>query len=574
MSRALSVPLAEARALAVDFVAFGGRRLAHGVMLMLAGGLLEGVGLAMLVPIVSLLAPQAGGRWSASIARTLCSLGVTTRIGQLALMLAIFCLVVAIRAVTLAARDRLLSHVALGFVDHRRLTMIRSLARAPWQSLARIEHARIAHILSSEIGRLALACSTMMQILVAAIMLTVQAGLMIALSPVVAALAIGFSLFGLFAIVPLSARAALAGKAMSRSSFRIAGNAAQFMGGLKLAIAHDMAEAFVADIAAEGAALRGQQDGQQRFQSRVGIASASLSSVVGAAVLFGAVLVGVSTVTLVATLVILSRMAGPVRSLQQSVQQLFGVLEAFNALKALEVDLDASHADAPRVIAPSAPFGAIRFVGVGFAYPGAPTPIFSGLDLTIEAGEFVGLVGPSGTGKTTLVDLLTGLIEPGTGHIAIAGCVLGRDNVAGWRRRLAYVAQDSYLANASIRRNLLWGAEGRAEAALWRALALAGAADLVAAMPQGLETIVDERGTRLSGGERQRIALARAILRDPDLLILDEATNAIDIATERAVIDNIRLALPHTTILLIAHRAETLAACDRIVTLAPGVGLR
>lgn len=559
---------ADASALVGDFFRFGGRRLGVVVALMLAGGVLEGVGLALLVPIFSLLAPQAGGRWRAVVAQTLSSIGLVSRNEQLAAVLLAFCLLVGLRAVVLTTRDRMASDLSLGFVDHRRLMVVTTLAHARWSALARVQHSRIAHILSGEITRLAQACSIMLQILMSGIMLATQVLLLIVLSPIVATLMVGLGLLGLLLLVPLSRRAADVGKSSARFAFRIAREAAQFLGGLKLAVAHDMADAFVGQIGEESAKLRAQLDAQQRFQSHVSIASTSLSSLIGATIVFVAVWLDVSAVTLLSALVVLTRMSGPVRALQLNAQQLFGVLPAFTSLRDLHAELGAPAAIAPRDRTTPAPRGAIRFEQLAFRYPDAPASVFAGLDLAIEPGETVGLAGPSGTGKTTFVDLLTGLLEPTAGRIMIGDAVLGPATIAGWRQRLAYVAQDSYLINDSIRRNLTWGSDVRPEAELWRALGQAGAADLVAGMPAGLDTRVDERGARLSGGERQRIALARAILRDPDLLILDEATNAIDVATEQAVIANIRGALPDATILIIAHREETLAACDRVVALA------
>lgn len=567
MIRDMRPLLVEGWALVGDFLRYGGRRLGATVAMMIAGGFLEGVGLALLVPVFSLLAPEAGGRWQRVIVDRLAAAGFETRTEQLAVVLAAFCALVVVRAVVLARRDRMMSDLSLGFVDHRRLMVVTDLARARWSALARLRHARIAHILSSEITRLALACSILMQILAATIMLAVQAVLLILLSPLVASLMVALALLGLLLLIPLSRRAAIIGKSTTRFAFRIVGEAAQFLGGLKLAVAHDMADAFVRQIGEESAALRVQQDAQQRFQSHASIASTSFASLVGAVVIFAAVWLGVSTVTLLAALVVLLRMSGPVRLLQLNVQMLFGVLPAFTAVRELHDDLGDPAPILTGAAARDVPPGTIRFEGVAFRYPDAPNPVFAALDLAIAPGEMVGLTGPSGTGKTSFVDLLTGLLVPEAGRITI-GCVpLDPATLSAWRRRLAYVAQDSYLINDSIRRNLTWGSETRPEADLWRALEQAGAAALVAAMPAGLDTTVDERGARLSGGERQRIALARAILRDPALLILDEATNAIDVATEQAVIANVRRALPDTTILVIAHRDETLAACDRVIDL-------
>ena len=191
-------------------------------------------------------------------------------------------------------------------------------------------------------------------------------------------------------------------------------------------------------------------------------------------------------------------------------------------------------------------------------------------DLVIEPGECVGMTGASGAGKTTFADLLAGLLTPQGGGISIGGVPLAAAALDAWRAGIAYVAQDAFLFHDSVRRNLAWMAPEASGEAMWRALEIAGAADLVRRMDTGLETVVGERGTLVSGGERQRLALARAVLRAPRVLILDEATSAIDASGERAILQRLRALDPRPMIVLIAHRAESLALCDRVLTLEDG----
>lgn len=187
--------------------------------------------------------------------------------------------------------------------------------------------------------------------------------------------------------------------------------------------------------------------------------------------------------------------------------------------------------------------------------------------LTIASGEFVGLTGLSGAGKTTLVDPLVGLFEPQAGAVLINGEPLRGGALPAWRRCVSYISQDPYLFHDSIRRNLLWANPTTSEDALWDALRLAGADALVRAMPGDLDAVVGERGTLISGGERQRLAIARALTRHPRMLILDEATNAIDVVAERKLIANLLSVVPRPTILMIAHRSESLERCDRVLQL-------
>ncbi|HLL59502.1 MAG TPA: ABC transporter ATP-binding protein, partial [Allosphingosinicella sp.] len=190
--------------------------------------------------------------------------------------------------------------------------------------------------------------------------------------------------------------------------------------------------------------------------------------------------------------------------------------------------------------------------------------------ILIKQGSFLGLVGPSGAGKSTFSDLLVGLYPPRRGEVAVGGVPLDKGALRRWRRQVSYVSQEPFLFHDSIRSNLLWARPDADEADLWGALRESGADELVRGMEDGLETVVGERGALLSGGERQRIALARALLRRPRLLVLDEATNAIDIRGERAILERLSSAPDRPTIVMIAHRQSSLDLCETLVQLQNG----
>jgi ATP-binding cassette subfamily C protein len=192
------------------------------------------------------------------------------------------------------------------------------------------------------------------------------------------------------------------------------------------------------------------------------------------------------------------------------------------------------------------------------------------VSLTIAPGEFVGLAGASGAGKTTLADLIVGLYPPQYGIVSVGGAALEGEVLQAWRDAIAYVSQDPFLFHDSVRRNLLWARPEAGEADLWEALRRSGAEALVSRLEGGLDAVVGERGTLLSGGERQRIALARALLRRPPLLLLDEATSAIDLGGERAILQSLADDPDRPTIIIVAHRAESLAFCGRVIELSGG----
>jgi ABC-type multidrug transport system fused ATPase/permease subunit len=208
---------------------------------------------------------------------------------------------------------------------------------------------------------------------------------------------------------------------------------------------------------------------------------------------------------------------------------------------------------------------------VSFGYEGGPPLALDGISFTIERGQSVGIVGPTGAGKSTLVDVLLGLLQPTTGRVLIDGEPLeGRERA--WQRQIGYVSQDVYLLDDSLRRNIAFGIPdgGIDEARLAAAVTQARLDEVVFALPSGLETIVGENGVRLSGGQRQRVAIARALYHDPPVLFFDEATAALDNQTEREVTEAIASVHGTRTVIAIAHRLSTVKNCDRLIYLRDG----
>ena len=214
----------------------------------------------------------------------------------------------------------------------------------------------------------------------------------------------------------------------------------------------------------------------------------------------------------------------------------------------------------------------VRLNGVSFAYPGSDVPALRSVDLVLPRNRTVGLVGPTGSGKTTLVDLLLGLFAPTQGTITIDEEVLDERMLPSWRLQLVYVPQQIFLSDDSILRNIAFGIPEAVidRLAAERAARVAQLHDFIATLPDGYDTLVGERGVRLSGGQRQRIGIARALYHDPDVLIMDEATSALDILTEDAVMDAIRGLAGRKTMVLIAHRLSTVKACDVIYMVEGG----
>lgn len=213
--------------------------------------------------------------------------------------------------------------------------------------------------------------------------------------------------------------------------------------------------------------------------------------------------------------------------------------------------------------------GAIRYAQVDFAYPGRP-PLFRGFELDIRAGETVALTGINGAGKSTLVHLLLRLVEPQGGTVAIGGHDVRDFRLAALRGQIGLVAQQVMLFNATIAGNIAYGQAAASREAIERAARAARAHDFISALPQGYDTVIGDQGVKLSGGQKQRIALARALLKDPPILILDEATAMFDPEGEAEFIAACREVLARRTVIMITHRPASLALADRVLRLEAG----
>lgn len=214
----------------------------------------------------------------------------------------------------------------------------------------------------------------------------------------------------------------------------------------------------------------------------------------------------------------------------------------------------------------------IRLENVSYRYPGATKLALDDLNLTITKGEFIAFVGPSGAGKSTLTDLLLGVLETDSGCLSIDGRELTGATLLGWQRQIGYVPQDIFLIDDTLRRNVALGLHDHEinEGNILRAIKEAGLTTVVAELPEGLDTMVGERGAKLSGGQRQRVGIARALYNAPQVLVMDEATSALDNETEQQVVAAIDSLRGEKTIIVVAHRLTTVRRCDRLFFLKDG----
>ncbi len=298
-----------------------------------------------------------------------------------------------------------------------------------------------------------------------------------------------------------------------------------------------------------------------------------------------ALVIGIATLSGSATTVLVSigvLLAGGLRLLPA----LNTLLIAVNSIRANEPAIAIVEAELARLavpdeiapvvgeeggVEPIVPTGSFVFDQVGFRYPTREQPALAGISINVAFGEALGIVGATGSGKSTFVDVLLGFLQPSEGTIRIDGEPL-LPHLASWRAQIGFVPQDIFLVDDTLAANITFGevSDTISQEQLAEAITLAQLDDVVAELPEGVDTMLGERGVRLSGGQRQRVGLARALYRRPRVLILDEATSALDNETERRISDALRTLHGQLTMVVIAHRLSTVRSCDRILYLDDG----
>jgi ATP-binding cassette, subfamily C, bacterial len=566
--------LAPLREFAADIRASAGRAWLGLVLLIFLGSLVEGFGILLLVPLLSVvIGDTPAGSWLGEFTAAVVAMAPGDgRFSRILFLLFLFAALFAVRAWIILRRDMAIARLQTGFIQEQRLRLVALLSASRWDVLARLRHGRVTHVLGSDLDDCGNAAFLLLTATVALAILAGQLVLAFLISPLLAALILILLALGGLALRPVLRRARDLGHSVTSSNMGVIATTADFLGALKLAVSQNLQSSFIDELRStlERARARRIEFARQRAAAQLALAGVALA-VAGIAMLLGIGLLGLSPAAAIAFLFILGRMNGPAQQVQVGAQQVFHSLPAYRQLKLLQAELEAAQ-DAPAPMSVPIARGAgskrVELDRATFRHGGGGG--VSDISLRLETGEFVGLSGPSGAGKTTLADLLVGLYPPQSGRVFVGGEPLEGATLTAWRGSVSYVSQDPFLFHDSVRRNLLWAAPNATEPALWEALEMVGAAALVGRLEGGLDAVVGERGTLLSGGERQRIALARALLRKPSFLLLDEATSAIDLGGEREVLERLAQLPERPTIVIIAHRAESLGFCTRVLELRDG----
>lgn len=544
-----------------DIVATSGPRFWQVAVLASVAALVQGGGLLLLHPILQILglAGSAPPRFP-----VLGALGQAVGLGG---ALAFYVALITASGALIYAQTMAALHLVIAYGDTLRNRLYHAIMAVEWDLATNLRPATLAQSLTREVSQCGWAVQQAVQLFATVLQVPVLLAVAMVLSPLFTAIACGLAVLVAVALLPLNRRNYALAARFAGANRALHAEVADELAGLRILKVLRAETVRSAAFFQQVTALRSRQIDQARASGLAGRAQTSLAAaVVAAAVWFGLETLALSLADVLTLVLIFARILMLVQRLQDQGRQIIRVLPIFETIRRqIETYRAATEPEATE-----APVfrQEIRLENLGYRYtPTGPWAV-RGIDAIIPVGSITAVIGPSGAGKSTLADLLMGLTEAREGRIMIDGVPLTGGTRVAWRRRVAYVPQDPFLFHDSLRANLLLAKPDAQEADLWRALDRA-AAGFVRQLPEGLETRVGERGTRLSGGERQRIALARALLQEPDLLVMDEATSALDDGTEQQILHALAEARGQVTMLVIAHRSASIALADRQIILTP-----
>lgn len=541
----------------------GVRRLALLTLLVMLAGATDGIGLALLVPLLNSLGATEAGPAAGLYALLPRSLPA---------LLLLFLAVVLLRALVSRARQIATAELSFDFAVALRVRAYAAIAHASWSHLRRQRAADFHALFSTEIDRVEYATHLLLDTPARLSILAAHFVVALAIAPGFTALALAFGAALAWLMRHRLTESRRLGELSSQANLRVSREITEFLQALKLTKAYGAETRHVAAFEAAARGAEGADLAAARLQANTRVLLDCVVAVALAGFLWlAAVWAKLPLADLLVLILVFQRLLPMLQSVQELSQQFVHASPAYRSVAAA---IEACEAAADPAAAPDAPPIAfereIRLEDVRFGYGGDHPEVLRGIDLSLPAGSLTVLSGASGAGKSTILDLLAGLLAPQSGRILIDGRELTPEIAPAWRRSVGTMAQEAFLFHASIRENLAWSSPGASDEAMLEALRLAGLSVLIAALPQGLDTVVGDRGASLSGGERQRLALARLLLRAPRLILLDEPASALDADNEERILETIAGLRGRCTILLVTHRPHAIAAPDRHVALAGG----
>jgi ATP-binding cassette subfamily C protein len=560
------------RTLAAEIIRTSPRKAVATILLTGALSFTEGISLLLLMPLLAMIGIEEPSSMPRVEAGFISLMGLLSVEPTLTSALVFFVSLAGLRALLIRMQSSLTASVREDITLAMRIRVYRTIADAEWKFLVTRRQSEFVHVLDGEIRSIGVAAQQIIDLGVLIAVALLYLALAFHFSPIMSVIVLCCSALLAWVVRGSLGKARTVGKRTSAARKELHSAISEHIASIKTAKSFGATDAHAADFEYLSRALRQANleltAGQTNLQQRLEFGSTLL---LAAIVYVSLEIYSVSAAQLLVLLFIFYRLMPRLVTVYRQVQSLAGVLPVLDNVIELERECAAA-AEPLAVSEDDVTFDSnISFQGVSFAYLSrAKKPALHDIDLEISAGLTTAIVGSSGAGKSTLADLLIGLITPTSGRIMIDAEVLSPERLTAWRRHISYVSQETFLFHDTVRANLTWARADASDQELLQALRLAAADDFVAALPQGLDTVLGERGVLLSGGERQRLSLARAILRRPRILVLDEATSSLDSENELKIQHAIESLHQQMTIVVITHRLSTIRHADVIYVIENG----
>ncbi|HHT62775.1 MAG: ABC transporter ATP-binding protein [Bacillota bacterium] len=561
-------------------------KISINLILMVLLGTVEGIGILMLVPLLhfSGIVPAAELTSASNPGGFLKGIGSGL---SLPTVLLIYVGIIVVHSGLHRFQTNLNVQIQQYFHSYLSLRLFQRIAYAQWSCLAAGKKSDVTHMITSELARVTGGTQYFLQLTASAVISLIQVGVAFYLSPFLTLVVIAGGLVFFTLMQTYVRRAKEMGIALSRHNRNLFFTLTEYLNGMKEVKSCAMEELHIARFKSIRNSIA-----QNFIRFSQVLSSTRMLYKIGAAIMVsiffysGVSIFLVQPRELILLIVIFARLWPRITSFQGGLQQVMMMLPAFHnlldfeekCLREKEPEGDGSWG-MPGDLKTVRDYGikikikqGIQLRNVSYSYHSHGTvDAVRDVSFFIPAGGITVLVGVSGSGKSTVADLITGLIMPREGEVLIDGVPLEKLNLRLWRKSIGYVPQEPFLFHGSILDNLLWANPNATREEIWSALRMASVDNFVASLPQGLYTEVGDRGTGLSGGERQRIVLARALLRNPTLLILDEATGSLDPENERRILNTLEsLAGKSLTVLFITHRLSSIKNAHQIIVLDRG----
>ncbi|MCE5215192.1 MAG: ABC transporter ATP-binding protein/permease, partial [Methanobacterium sp.] len=542
------------------------RKVALALTLMVIISLNEAVSLLILIPLLQLVgldvAQGSLGQLAGFVSSFFTAIGLQP---TLIMVLVIYVLVISFSAVLTRYQNIKTSEIQYQFATHLRKGLYNAITNSNWLFFSRMKSSNFAHALTNEIERISTGTGQFLTFLATIMILVVYIIFALKLAGLITGIIFGVGVAIILVLRRRTGRSRSSGEEITTTTRDLYYSIMQHLDGMKTIKSFGMQEENIKVFKEQS-----DQVARNYLESIKSYADVRLLFEVGTVVVLAVMVfvlievVKLPTASLFLLIYLFVRMIPQFSTIQRAYQYFINMLPAFGNVMDLEEQcLENSEATGSEDDEIKSKHE-INFKNVKFSYRGEDHFTIKNLDLRILAGKTTAIAGPSGAGKSTVADLLMGLIKPDEGKITVDGIPISGRFFTSWRNEIGYVAQETFLFNESIRFNLILASPDAGEDDLIEALKLAAAYDFVYKLPEGLDTIIGDRGVRLSGGEKQRLALARALLRKPSLLIMDEATSNLDSENEKKIIKAIEDLHGEITILMIAHRISTIKNADYI----------